>query len=471
MANQCSLVPYDCGDGYDYWPGAINHWPTNTGNFRNCRSYNYGAVLSNIAGLSSASSCVVTWTNHGLSNGDVIFITGITQGSSANWESLNNRRFKVSSAATNSFTLTLMDGSTTINTSTWPPYTPDTNGKYTAWNGGWRFRNAQMNMDAECISEGGNPVDDVFIDNISMAQIANYSIPLSHMEDTPLGANLYLRYDGGKIDWAKGSVDAFDTLADAYGIISFTCWNGGILRMPGDNPSWGPMWEFKKGSVYGTGSSNSTNDPTNTSNWYGGVAPYRLTIYNPEDMVNPYSPSTSAVQLSYYYCLGAYFARQPNYNTSRYSGSDGGVRCESVYNSNNAGDSGGVGCYDSTNNQATMMHLKSALVPITVSAATQTISNFIPAGAIVYGFTAYVTTAIGGATSLSVGSAASPNLWLNAMGVAPGSQGTLANATATGPAIYPTAANVLLTANGGSFNGTGAVRICCHYIALEPPTN
>jgi hypothetical protein len=36
--------------------------------------------------------------------------------------------------------------------------------------------------------------------------------------------------------------------------------------------------------------------------------------------------------------------------------------------------------------------------------------------------------------------------------------------------VYSIATNMLLTANGGNFNGTGAVRIVCHYIALEPPT-
>ncbi|MGB7910887.1 MAG: hypothetical protein WCF59_01545 [Desulfobaccales bacterium] len=149
-----------------------------------------------------------------------------------------------------------------------------------------------------------------------------------------------------------------------------------------------------------------------------------------------------------------------------------GVQGESVWQGNNViSQGGGLGCYDPNNNQSSMMRLTSMLVNISSTGATQTISNFIPAGVEVLGFTAYVTTAIGGATSLSVGTAASPNLWLNAIGVTQGAPGTLANATATGPVIYPSGSNVLLTANGANFNGTGAVRIVCHYIALFPPTN
>ena len=477
IAGNCSVVSYDVGDGGDYWPGAALGWPTNTGVFRSCRSYNYGAVLSNIAGLSSANPCVVTWTNHGLSNDDIIFIQGITQGSSTTWQSLNKRRFKVSAASTNTFTLTKMDGVTTFDTSTWPTYTPDSNGQYCAWNGGWRFRNAYMNIDSTCISEGANPVDDIMVDTLSTGAAANFSIPLSHIEDTPIGSNLYLRYSSGKIEWAAGSVDAYDSTG-MIGTIILNGWNGATLRNPGDTGGSGSgnsvSWVFKYGGATSAGS-----DPTNPSYWYkGNVGPHIVNYQNGESNI-------TAQKLAYSTAGGVQFTS--NANLANTFGWYPGVRAESIYDTNYAQDSGGIGCHDNHDSTGTiiqnqlqpasMMHLKAGTgnppmpISITSTGATQELVGFIPAGAEVLGFTAYVSSAIGGATSLSIGTDASPNLWINAMGVTSGSQGGLANATATGPAIYPASANVRLTANGGSFNGTGAVRIVCHYIALEPPLN
>src|SRR5208337_1593587 len=140
--------------------------------------------------------------------------------------------------------------------------------------------------------------------------------------------------------------------------------------------------------------------------------------------------------LNFNFGRGAFF-NQDSYLPSHWGDSQGG-RFGSIFTSGGPQSGGGVGCYDPNYSEASMMRLKEAAVSINVGAATQTVSNFIPAGAIVYGFTAYVTAAIGGPTSLSVGPAASPNLWINAMGVTSGSQGGLANASATGPVIYPT---------------------------------
>ena len=129
-----------------------------------------------------------------------------------------------------------------------------------------------------------------------------------------------------------------------------------------------------------------------------------------------------------------------------------------------------MGAYDITNGQAIMVKQKSSEVTITASGvAIQDVSSFIPAGVMVVGFTARVTQAIGGATTLSVGETGSANLWLNAMGVALNSTGNLTSTTATAPKIYAAATTVRLTANGGNFNGTGKVRLTVHYISLEAP--
>lgn len=69
-----------------------------------------------ITGISNASSCVVTYTGTDPSNGQEVYISGIT---GAIGEYLNNRSFKVSgvNAGSNTFVLQYMDGTTVSSTS------------------------------------------------------------------------------------------------------------------------------------------------------------------------------------------------------------------------------------------------------------------------------------------------------------------------------------------------------------------
>lgn len=95
----------------------------------------------------------------------------------------------------------------------------------------------------------------------------------------------------------------------------------------------------------------------------------------------------------------------------------------------------------------------------------QATAGAIPAGALVHGVTARVTSALGGVAGWSLGVADAPGRYgrglptgLNA--VAPGPLGA--------PLAYPEATPLLLTPEGGSFAG-GTVRIAVHYLTLPAP--
>lgn len=80
-----------------------------------------------ITGITSANPVVVTAPSHGFSNGDLVDITQVvgmaTIGAGGVVTSLiNNKRYKVASAAANTFALTDQDSGANINGSTWPAY-------------------------------------------------------------------------------------------------------------------------------------------------------------------------------------------------------------------------------------------------------------------------------------------------------------------------------------------------------------
>lgn len=108
-----------------------------------------------------------------------------------------------------------------------------------------------------------------------------------------------------------------------------------------------------------------------------------------------------------------------------------------------------------------------------VSGATATASNLIPAGSYVIGVTTRVTTAIGtgnGTTSMDIGDGSDVDLFGNNVGITAGSTTDLSDHTAN-VGISATATDVVLTAVGGNFDGTGDVRITVHYINLVAPTS
>lgn len=105
-----------------------------------------------------------------------------------------------------------------------------------------------------------------------------------------------------------------------------------------------------------------------------------------------------------------------------------------------------------------------------LSGATASFAGAIPAGSVVVGVVARVTTAITGATSFSIGDGTTATAFGSNIAVASGTTTTNANWTLTAIPNYPSGANIVLTANGGNFTG-GVVRVTVYYMSFGAPTN
>lgn len=106
-------------------------------------------------------------------------------------------------------------------------------------------------------------------------------------------------------------------------------------------------------------------------------------------------------------------------------------------------------------------HVTTAIT--TPSGSTVDATNLIPAGSIVWGVIARVTTTITGATTFDVGTAADTTAWGSNVAVAGGTNTTGAHFAATWqPTNYPSATSVRLTADGSDFTG-GVVRLTVFY--------
>ncbi|MBM9595200.1 DUF2793 domain-containing protein [Roseitranquillus sediminis] len=90
----------------------------------------------------------------------------------------------------------------------------------------------------------------------------------------------------------------------------------------------------------------------------------------------------------------------------------------------------------------------------------------IPDGAIVLGVTGRVKELIGGAQSFAIGVMASPDRYGSGIGVHAGSW--LRGLTST-PQAYWGDTPLLLTAEGGAFDGTGLIRLAIHFFELGLP--
>jgi len=60
------------------------------------------ATTANIEGMSQAAACEITWTGHGMSNGDIVMILGITQ---ADWSAANGKLWPITKTGDNTFTI------------------------------------------------------------------------------------------------------------------------------------------------------------------------------------------------------------------------------------------------------------------------------------------------------------------------------------------------------------------------------
>lgn len=108
-------------------------------------------------------------------------------------------------------------------------------------------------------------------------------------------------------------------------------------------------------------------------------------------------------------------------------------------------------------------------------AGTSTWANAIPAGSVVLGVGARVTTAVEGCTSIDIGDGTTADLFVDGMAVAEGTTANLANAAAATvanlPKVYRGTTNIVLTAVGGAADfSAGVVKITLVYMYISAPT-
>ncbi len=98
--------------------------------------------------------------------------------------------------------------------------------------------------------------------------------------------------------------------------------------------------------------------------------------------------------------------------------------------------------------------------------ASSTVAAIIPANTIVYGVTGRVLSAIGGASSFEVGVSGSTDRYGSGIGAGAGSW--LRGLTGS-PLAYYADTDLVLTAQGGSFDGSGTLRLAVHFAELTLP--
>ena len=105
-----------------------------------------------------------------------------------------------------------------------------------------------------------------------------------------------------------------------------------------------------------------------------------------------------------------------------------------------------------------------------VSGATVTATNLIPDGAVVVGVTTKVTTGLGtsnGTTGYTVGDGTDADRWGAITGTAAGTSSDNRDWTDGTVTCFTAANNVVITATGGDFNGTGVIYVSVQYLTGE----
>lgn len=101
-----------------------------------------------------------------------------------------------------------------------------------------------------------------------------------------------------------------------------------------------------------------------------------------------------------------------------------------------------------------------------VAGAASSVTAALPANAVVYGVTGLVLSDIGGASTFEIGVAGATNRYGSGIGVSTGSW--LRGITGS-PQAYYADTDLVLTASGGAFDGTGTVRLAVHFAELTLP--
>lgn len=117
-------------------------------------------------------------------------------------------------------------------------------------------------------------------------------------------------------------------------------------------------------------------------------------------------------------------------------------------------------------NGAGFVH-RSIEIDHTVQAGTSSVlTAAIPGNAIVYGVTGRVLTAIGGATGLELGVPGAADRY--GAGIGTGAGAWLRGITGS-PLAYYSDTDLVLTAAGGAFDGSGSIRLAVHFAELRLP--
>lgn len=104
-----------------------------------------------------------------------------------------------------------------------------------------------------------------------------------------------------------------------------------------------------------------------------------------------------------------------------------------------------------------------------VSGATVTATNAIPDGAFVVGISTFVSVGLGTGNSTSgyqVGDGSDVDRWGSITGTAQNTNSDNTDATADFTGAFTSASNVVLTAVGGNFDGTGSIVVTVHYMDI-----
>ena len=103
-----------------------------------------------------------------------------------------------------------------------------------------------------------------------------------------------------------------------------------------------------------------------------------------------------------------------------------------------------------------------------VSGASVTATGLIPAGAVVMGVTSKVTTGLGttnSTTGYKIGTVADDDRWGDITGTAAGTSSDNRDWTAGTIECFPAATDIIVTAVGGNFDGTGEIYLSVQYMA------
>lgn len=127
-------------------------------------------------------------------------------------------------------------------------------------------------------------------------------------------------------------------------------------------------------------------------------------------------------------------------------------------------------------NVGTWTNVRSAIATVSSAAGpTLTAVGLIPKGSFMIGLTARITTSFGtssGLTDFDVGDGTTLDRWANSLAITSGTTMDMTNSEVvfTIGGFFIAATDVVLTAVGGNFDGTGVIELIVHYLDCTAPT-